>query len=264
MITTNPFAVLSESLPSLLIQFFVIFMIALVAVGTLLDIIHKKNVKYFFQNAEKAKKNAKRALGNSEKTSIVIKTFASEILTTSELGAGKRRIAHLLGMYGTLLFWISSVILIFIYPDRSYNTPGFLTALWHLGAFLTCIGGYWFWFFLRVDVSAEAYPWYRIIQADLFVLSLVISSTFGLMWSFFQSSDIIFLSYIFLILFCLSNIILFGGVYWSKFAHMFYKPGAAIQRNLAEADGSRDNLPEPSKEPKKFGLGIKREAPKHY
>ena len=45
---------------------------------------------------------------------------------------------------------------------------------------------------------------------------------------------------------------------------MFYKPGAAIQRNLAEADGSRDNLPEPSKEPKKFGLGIKREAPKHY
>ena len=84
------------------------------------------------------------------------------------------------------------------------------------------------------------------------------------MWSFFQSSNIIFLSYIFLILFALSNIVLFGGVYWSKFAHMFYKPGAAIQRNLAEADGSRDNLPEPSKEPKKFGLGIKREAPKHY
>ena len=45
---------------------------------------------------------------------------------------------------------------------------------------------------------------------------------------------------------------------------MFYKPGAAIQRNLAEADGSRDNLPEPSDHPKKFGLGIKRESPKHY
>ena len=45
---------------------------------------------------------------------------------------------------------------------------------------------------------------------------------------------------------------------------MFYKPGAAIQRNLAEADGSRDNLPEPSEKPKQFGLGIKRESPKHY
>ena len=45
---------------------------------------------------------------------------------------------------------------------------------------------------------------------------------------------------------------------------MFYKPGAAIQRNLAKADGSRDNLPEPSNEPEQFGLGIKRESPKHY
>ena len=27
---------------------------------------------------------------------------------------------------------------------------------------------------------------------------------------------------------------------------MFYKPGAAIQKNLAEADGSRDNLPPPA------------------
>ena len=45
---------------------------------------------------------------------------------------------------------------------------------------------------------------------------------------------------------------------------MFYKPGAAIQKNLADADGSRDNLPELSKKPKQFGLGIKRESPKHY
>ena len=58
--------------------------------------------------------------------------------------------------------------------------------------------------------------------------------------------------------------ILFGGVYWSKFAHMFYKPGAAIQKNLAEADGSRDNLPPPADAPEQFGLGIKREQPKHY
>ena len=129
---------------------------------------------------------------------------------------------------------------------------------------MTCIGGFWFWLFLRVDVYSEAYPWYRIIQADLFVLSLVLSATFGIIWSFLQSANILFFDTLFFVLFCLSNIVLFGGIYWSKFAHMFYKPGAAIQRNLAEADGSRDNLPEPSNKPKQFGLGIKREAPKHY
>ena len=80
----------------------------------------------------------------------------------------------------------------------------------------------------------------------------------------FKFNDQVGLSYLFLILFVASNLILFGGVYWSKFAHMFYKPGAAIQKNLAEADGSRDNLPPPADAPEQFGLGIKREQPKHY
>ncbi len=62
----------------------------------------------------------------------------------------------------------------------------------------------------------------------------------------------------------LVSVVIFGGVYWSKFAHMFYKPGAAIQKNLAEADGSRDNLPPEADAPEQFGLGIKREEPKHY
>ena len=41
---------------------------------------------------------------------------------------------------------------------------------------------------------------------------------------------------------------------------MFYKPGAAIQKNLAEADGSRDNLPPPADAPEQFGLGIKEKS----
>ena len=89
-------------------------------------------------------------------------------------------------------------------------------------------------------------------------------ATFGLAWSYTQSSNLTGFSYLFLILYIVSNLVLFGGVYWSKFAHMFYKPGAAIQKNLAEADGSRDNLPPPADAPEQFGLGIKREQPKHY
>jgi len=266
MITVNPFSMLSEIIPAIVMQAFVIVMGLLVILGTLLDIIHKKNVRYFFESAKKAKKSAKKILTTGEKTSVVLKTIVNDIATTSELGAGKRRVAHLLGMYGTILFWISSVIMIFCYADLSIDTPSVWPIIWHLGAVMTIVGACWFWFFLRVDVYSEAQPWYRIIKADLFVLALLACSLFALIWSFLQSLNLNdrWDDKVFLVLFIISNIVLFGGVYWSKFAHMFYKPGAAIQKNLAEADGSRDNLPPPSDAPEKFGLGIKREAPKHY
>jgi len=266
LITINPFSILSEFIPAIAMQTFVIVMGLLVILGTLVDIIHKKNVKYFFENARKAKKSAKKILTPGEKTTVVFKTIVSDIATTSELGAGKRRAAHLLGMYGTILFWIASVVMIFCYSDASSNTPSLWPITWHTGAIMTVLGGSWFWFFLRVDVYSEAQPWYRIIKADLFVLALVASSFFGLVWSFLQSLNLDnrWDDKLFLILFIISNLILFGGVYWSKFAHMFYKPGAAIQKNLAEADGSRDNLPPPADKPEQFGLGIKRETPKHY
>ena len=263
MIYVNPFSELSNSIPSILMQTFVILMVVLVMLGTLLDMIHKKNVKYFFENAKKAKKSATKSLNNSEKTSIIIKTIASDILTTSELD-GKRRLSHLLGMYGSIIFWVTSVIMIFCYSSPSSITPFIYPLLWHLGAIMTVIGGSWFWFFLRVDVVAEAQPWYHYTKADLFVVSLMMTQGNGLIWSLLQHGEISGWDTLFLIIFILWNLVLFGGVYWSKFAHMFYKPGAALQKNLAEADGSRDNLPEPVDKPKQFGKGINREAPKHY
>ena len=245
MLSINPFAELANIVPVYFMQFFVIAMVFLIIIGTGLDMLHKKNVVYFFRNAQKAKKSAKTELSTGKKTAVILKTVASDIATTSELGFGKRRLAHVLGMYGTIIFWIASVFLIFKYSGGDM-APSYIPIMWHIGAIMTCVGGYWFWFFLRVDVSAEANPWYRIITADLFVLALLACATFGLAWSFLQSSGMIALSYLFLTLFVLANLALFGGVYWSKFAHMFYKPGAAIQKNLAEADGSRDNLPPPA------------------
>ena len=266
MLSTNPFSILAETVSPIFMQWFVIVMAILVVVGTLLDIIHKKNVKYFFENAKKAKLSAIKTLSTGEKISVISKTIVSDIATTSELGAGKRRMAHLLGMYGTILFWIASVIMIFCYANPSSSTPSLWPIIWHAGAIMTILGGSWFWFFLRVDVYSEAQPWYRIIKADLFVLALVATSLFGLIWSFLQSLNLYdrWDDKVFLILFIISNLVLFGGVYWSKFAHMFYKPGAAIQKNIAEADGFRDNLPSPAEAPEQYGPGIKREAPKHY
>jgi hypothetical protein len=266
MMSINPFAVLSESIPSILLQGFVLAMLGLILIGTVIQMIHHKNITYFFNNAKKAKLSATKELGSAETISIVAKTVVNDIATTAELGAGKRRVAHVLGMWGTIIFWVASVVMIFCYTSGETETPTLWPMMWHIGAIMTCVGGYWFWLFLRVDVYSEAYPWYRIIKADLFVLALLACATFGLAWSYTQSLDLVnrWDDKMFLILYIVSNLVLFGGVYWSKFAHMFYKPGAAIQKNLAEADGSRDNLPPPADAPEQYGLGIKREVPKHY
>ena len=264
MLETNPFSLLSEVVPTAVMQGFIIAMVLLIAFGTIIQMINHKNLTYFFNNAKKAKLQATREVGAAEKAKIIAKTTVYDIGTTSELGFGKRRLAHVLGMYGTIIFWIASAMLVFCYTGADKTSSTLWSMLWHVGAILTCVGGFWFWFFLRVDVSAEAHPWYRIIKADLFVLALLACSTFGLAWSYTQFNGQEGLSFLFFALFVVSNLVLFGGVYWSKFAHMFYKPGAAIQKNLAEADGSRDNLPPPADVPEQFGLGIKREEPKHY
>ena len=264
MLTINPFSELGAIIPSLGMQMFLVMMVILVILGTILDMIHKKNVKYFFDNAKKAKKSATRNISSGEKATIIIKTVASDILTSSEFCTIQRRSAHLLGMYGTIIFWITSTILIFGYSSPSSITPSMIPLFWHIGAIMTCLGTLWFWFVIRVNVSAEGHPWYHVIFADLFVLSLLGSQSTALLWSFSQTAGSSGWSTLFLILFVISNIILFGGVYWSKFAHMFYKPGAALQKHLAEADGSNSNLPEPADKPKQFGLGIRRESPNNY
>ena len=37
-------------------------------------------------------------------------------------------------------------------------------------------------------------------------------------------------------LYLIATTVLFGSVPWSKFSHMFYKPAAAFQKRVAEAD----------------------------
>ena len=136
MLTYNPFSTLSETIPAFAMQGFVIAMVALTLIGVLVDIRHKKNVKYFFENAKKAKKNAQIELSTAKRTSVILKTVAHDIATTSELGWGKRRLAHVLGMYGTIIFWICSAILIFSYSSAGIETPSALTALWHIGVLI--------------------------------------------------------------------------------------------------------------------------------
>lgn len=272
---SNPFAELVSTIPAGVMQTYVVLMFLLVVGGTILDMLHKKSAKYFFQNAEKAKKNATKTITSAEKTSMAISTLTNEVLTSSEFSNQKRRISHLLTMYGFILFVMTTVIMIFSLPLEG-ESGAIAPFLWHLGALMLCVGGYWFWFSIRVDVSAEAKKWYQLVQADLFIVSLLATCTFALLWSI-TGSMVIFA------LFILASTVLFGGVLWSKFAHMFFKPAAAFQKKTTVADGSRENLPGDfdlssaevhekfpdipeymGKNPVNMGPGIKRETPNHY
>ena len=262
MFTINPFSELSGFISQIVMQAYIITMVLLVAGGTVLDMIHKKSAQYFFKNAEKAKADATRSVSGGEKASIAIKMVAQDVLTSAEFCNQRRRVAHLLTMYGFILFAATTAIMIFGYVDLV--TPAILPLLWHAGALMLCVGGYWFWFFIRVDVAAEGNPWYRVVRSDLFVLSLLATATFALIWSALQAADVAMWSTLFFGLFIFASTVLFGGVLWSKFAHMFFKPAAAFQKRVAKADGSRDGLPEPADSPEQFGPGIKRLLPKNY
>jgi hypothetical protein len=262
MFTINPFSELTGFISPIAMQVYVIIMVILVVGGTLLDTVHKKSAKYFFKNAEKAKAAATKSLSGGDKAAIAFKTVAEDVLTSAEFCNPRRRIAHLLTMYGFILFAATTAIMIFGYTGSA--TPAILPLLWHAGALMLCVGGYWFWFFIRVDVAAEGHPWYRVVRADLFILSLLATATFALIWSVLQAAGATGWSTLFFGLFIFASTVLFGGVLWSKFAHMFFKPAAAFQKRVAKADGSRDGLPAPADKPEQFGPGIKRLLPKNY
>jgi len=282
MIASNPFAELAAVIPPTAMQAYVVLMFLLVVAGTILDMLHKKSAQYFFENARKAKKNATRTLGTGEKSALALKTVAHEVLTSGEFANPKRRISHLFTMYGFIIFVLTTAILIFAYPTLEDSAPTILPLLWHLGAAMLCLGGYWFWFRLRVDLASEGVKWYQLNgRGDLFIIGLLGMATFALLWSF--TMGVATLNMLFFVLFVAFSTLLFGSVYWSKFAHMFFKPAAAFQKRVIKADGSRENMPaiydlsDPDVQarfpdiptylgdkPPNMGLGIKREAPNHF
>ena len=280
MFNTNPFAELSAMIDPSIMQVYVIIMALLVAGGTLFDVVHKRSAKYFFNNWQKSKANAKRQVSGSERASVAVKT-ALDGLTSAELGdcSTRRQLAHLLTMYGFIAYTATTAMMVFGYQASA--TPAIVANLWYLGAFMVCLGGYWFWFFIRVDVSAEGHSPFRLVRADLFVVSLTLSTTFALVWAYTQVNGSSTWAMLSLIVYIFTTTVLFGSVPWSKFSHMFFKPAAALEKKMSEANGSRNNLPETvdrtnpavrdshsmellKDAPLSMGLGIKREKPSHY
>ncbi len=278
MFTSNPFAAISGSISPTIMQTFVVLMVLLVAVGTIYDIVHKGSARYFFENWRRSKSRGTE-VGGGEMVAIAVKTGVVDVLTSGEFCNVRRRIAHLLTMYGFILYVATTALMIFQYPTTAVATPAVLPQLWWLGGLMVCAGGYWFWFFIRVDVAAEGGSPFRLMKADLFVLSLLISVTLGLIWAFLLAKGMAGSGGVF-VLYIIATTVLFGSVPWSKFAHMFFKPAAAFEKRLSEANGTVENLPtltrdDPEQQqrhsmellrdaPMQMGLGIKRDAPRHY
>jgi hypothetical protein len=259
--SNNPFAQLSEFVSPTVMQTYIVVMIFMVAGGTLFDIIHKKSAKYFFNNWRNVKSKGTRQVSGGEMVSLAVQTAVVEGLTSAEFCSARRRIAHLLTMYGFLAYVVTTAIMVFWYPTPATPTPAILPQLWTIGGLMVCLGGYWFWFFIRVDVSAEGNSPFRIVRADLFILSLLASVTLGLIWAYMQATGNSWTT-VFLGLYLIATTVLFGSVPWSKFSHMFFKPAAALQKRVEDANGSRRNLPAPTDKPKIFGsVG---QQPRHY
>ncbi len=275
MFTSNPFAAISASIPPAVMQTYVVVMIVLVAAGTLIDILHKGSAKYFFDNIRKSRGKGAPV----DIASIAVKTAVVDVLASGEFCNTRRRIAHLLTMYGFVLHMVTTALMVYAYPTPAMPAPALVAQLWWLGGLMVLAGGYWFWFFIRVDVAAEGNSPLRVVRADLFILSLLASVTLGLLWAWMQSrgsrpTGLVFGLYL------VATAVLFGGVYWSKFAHMFFKPAAAFEKRVAKANGTNMNLPTQTRDdpaqrerhsmellkdaPMDMGLGIKREAPRHY
>ena len=279
MFASNPFAELSTSVAPAFMQSFVVLMLVLVVAGTLFDVVHKGSARYFFENMRKSRGKGARTVSGGQLLSIAVQTGVVDVLTSGEFCNPRRRVAHLLTMYGLVIHVVTTIVMVFGYPTPATPTPAIVAALWWIGALMVCVGGYWFWFFIRVDVAAEGKPALRVMRADLFILSLLASATLALVWGWLQTSGSAAAG-VFFGLYLVANAALFGGVPWSKFAHMFFKPAAAFEKRVSRADATAENLPTQTRDdpeqqrrhsmellrdaPMDMGLGIKREAPRHY
>jgi hypothetical protein len=244
MLTHNPFAALTDVVPALFMQVYIVLMTVAVVAGTLFDVVHKGSARFFAQRSEKSKAAAQRQLGGGETIAIAVGVLA-EAAVSGEFSRWPRRLSHLLMMYGFFTYLIATVVMVYCYPAGT-PTPPLLPTLWTAGALMVLAGGLWFFFFLRVNVAYDGASPFHIGRADLFIGSVLASTAFALAWHCMQvtvgntvSTHIAFGVYIFF------TTLLFVSVPWSKFAHMFFKPAVRFQRRIEEATGASD-LPAPS------------------
>src|SRR3954466_14071855 len=152
MLATNPFAALSAFIPPGAMQAYLVLMIVLVAAGTIFDIVHKGSARYFFDNWRRTKGQA-RKVGGGEMLSLAAQTAVGDVLASGEFCSMRRRIAHLLTMYGFILYPVATPVMVFGDAPPATPAPDAWPPLWWLGSVVVPVGGYWIWFLIGVHVA---------------------------------------------------------------------------------------------------------------
>ena len=245
MFTSNPFADLTVFLPPIAMQVYIALMIVAVVLGTIADMLHKNSGKFFARQMDRSKAAATRELSGADIASLAVKTIAIDVATAGEFCNPQRRISHVLMFYGFIFYLVTTIVMIFGYPTHATPTPALIPLLWNVGVIMILIGGYWFFFFLRVNVVQDGQPLFRLVLADLFIVSLLGSVTFAFLWEIVQAGGNLIATKIAFGLYILFSTLLFCSVRWSKLAHMFFKPVVAFQRRVEEASGA-SSLPAPA------------------
>jgi hypothetical protein len=244
MASVNPFFAAGEFLPANFLQIYAVLMFLAVVAGTLYDLWHKRSARFFAAQQQRARARATRPLRSGERALLAAQTLLHEVAASGEFCAWQRRLSHLLMSWGFVLYLLATVALVFLHAGNP-QPPLLWPLLWNLGAVMVLVGGLWFFFVLRVDVAREARPPWRLVRADLFIVTLLLSVACALLYEIailtrhpgaIQATFIVYLFF---------TTLLFVTVPLSKFAHMFYKPAAALQRRVEQADGSSD-LPRPA------------------
>lgn len=239
MFTDNPFLAVAAFVSPRFLQAYVILMVLAVLAGTLFDVTHKRSGEFFARERKRARAKATRRLGAGAMAAVALRTLAHDVATFGEFYNQKRRLSHALMFYGFVLYIVATVVMVFAYPDDP-QTPALLPILWNLGALMVLVGGSWFFFFLRVNVVHDGQPPWRLVRADLFIVSLLSSVSFALVFELVALAQNSLATRVFFALYLLFTTLLFVSVPWSKFAHMFYKPAMALERRVQQEDGSSD------------------------
>jgi len=244
MFTTNPYTPLTPFVSLAVLQGYIVLMALAVAIGTAYDFLREKKLKFFVQERQRQKVAATQQLSAVDLAAIATRTLVNDIATFGEFCNTQRRISHVLMFYGFVLYLITTIVMVFIYPTDT-RTPVVLPILWNIGVLMNLVGGYWFFLFLRVNVTHDGHPRWRLVRADLFIVTLLASVTFAFLLEVVEMAQNTSATMVFASIYIFFTTLLFVSVRWSKFAHMFYKPVMAFQRRVEEADGSSD-LPTPT------------------
>ena len=132
MFTTNPFTALTLFVSPAVLQVYIVLMALAVAIGTLFDLLHGKKIKFFLHERKRAKAAAKRQLGAANMAAIAVLTLAHDILAFGEFCNRHRRISHILMFYGFVLYLMTTIVMVFIYPTDTY-APVVFPILWNIG-----------------------------------------------------------------------------------------------------------------------------------